>query len=96
MQKIHDDYKHKYLVLEITDKAQENLLKDALDKYIEKIVANIESASKGKASMSADSIIERYSKELIALMNWRDRHEIIGTDTYLGDLDFYKNGVCRV
>lgn len=96
MRKVHDDYKHKYLVLEITDKAQENLLKDALDKHIEKIVANIESASKGKASMSTDDIIERYSKELIALMNWRDRHEIIGTDMYLGDLDFYKNGVCRV
>ena len=41
MRKIHDDYKHKYLALEITDKAQENLLKDALDEHIKKIVVAI-------------------------------------------------------
>ena len=92
MSKINGDYKKKYILLEIDDKADKNILIDALKEYIGKLTEDIEKYS--KSEHRADSITICANK-IVKCMEWRDHIEFIGTDTSLRDFDFYKHGIER-
>ena len=92
MSKINGDYKKKYIILEIDDKTDKNILIDALKEHIEKLSQGIEKAT--KSEYSADVII-RDAHIITKCMKWRDNIEFMGTDTSLRDFDFYKHGIER-
>lgn len=90
-----EDYKKKYILLEVADKSDKSILINALKEYIAKLSKDIEMYSKSEAYCRADdipSIAESISK----CMKWRDNIYIMGSDTYPRDFDFYKNGIERI
>jgi hypothetical protein len=91
--KIGGDYKKKYILLEIDDKANKEVLIDALKIYIEKLTKDIEMYSKGEHNIDRIKIC---ADKMTRCMDWRDHIELMGTDIYsLRDFDFYKNGIER-
>lgn len=95
MGKLHEDYKKKYLMVEIENKGQERIIVDALNDYIAKKVKEIESYSKSEAYVRADDI-ESIAKTISTCMKWRDNIYIMGSDTGPKDFYFYKHGIERI
>ena len=90
--KVNGDYKKKYILLEIDDKAEKSLLVSALKNYIEKLTEEIETDSK---SEHGSTRVILNANNIAKCMKWRDHIEFMGTDTSLIDFDFYKNGIER-
>lgn len=88
-----EDYKKKYILLEINDKANKDILVDALKGYIEKLTKDIEVYSKGEHNIDR---IKYCAERMTKCMDWRDHIEFMGTDILsLRDFDYYKNGIER-
>lgn len=91
--KINGDYKKKYILLEVEDKADKDILVDALKEYIAKLSKDIELYSKGEHNIDR---IKYGANKMTKCMEWRDHIEFMGTDILsLRDFDFYKNGIER-
>lgn len=90
--KVNGDYKKKYILLEIDDKVDKNILIDALKAHIEKLTKEIETDSKSEHG-SIRVILN--ANNIAKCMRWRDHIEFMGTDIALRDFDFYKNGIER-
>lgn len=91
--KIGGDYKKKYILLEIDDKANKEILVNALKEYIAKLSKDIELYSKGEHNIDR---IKYSADRMTKCMQWRDHIEFMGTDIIsLRDFDFYKNGIER-
>jgi hypothetical protein len=95
MGKLHEDYKKKYLLLEIEDKAQQKILQEALKDYIAKKAKDIETYSKAEAYVRAGDI-EGIAKTISTCMKWRDNIYVMGSDTWPRDFDFYKHGIEKI
>ena len=93
--KIGEDYKKKYILLEIDNKAEQGIIIDALKEHIAKLTKDIESYSKSEAYIRADDI-SRIAESISKCMKWRDNIYIMGSDTWPRDFDFYKNGIERI
>ena len=88
-----EDYKKKYILLEIDNKANKEILIDALKEYIGKLASDIEKYSKGEHNIDTIKIC---ADKMTRCMGWRDHIELMGTDILsLRDFDFYKNGIER-
>lgn len=88
-----EDYKKKYILLEVDNKANKEILIDALKIYIEKLAKDIETYSKGEHSIDRIKIC---ADRMTRCMDWRDHIEFMGTNILsLRDFDFYKNGIER-
>ena len=93
--KVGEDYKKKYILLEIDDKAEKAIIIDALKEHIAKLTKDIETYSKSESYCRADDI-PRIANTISKCMKWRDNIHIMGSDTYPRDFDFYKNGIERI
>jgi len=93
--KVGEDYKKKYILLEINDKAAKNILIDALKEHIAKLTRDIEVYSKVEDCNRAEDI-PRLATQISQCMKWRDNIHLMGSDTYPRDFDFYKNGIERI
>ena len=95
MSKIGEDYERKYLLLEVSDKKEKEIIIDALEDYIAKSVKEIESYSKSDTYSRADDVI-KVAAIISKCMKWRDNILLMGSDTSPRDFDFYKNGIERI
>jgi hypothetical protein len=93
--RLDGDYKRKYLLLEIDDKADQGIIIDALKEHIAKLTKDIESYSKSEAFVRADDI-PRIAANIAKCMKWRDNIHIMGSDTWIRDFNFYKNGIEKI
>jgi hypothetical protein len=93
--KLNGDYQRKYILLEIDDKADQGIIIDALKEHIAKLTKDIESYSKSEAFVRADDI-PRIATSVAKCMKWRDNIHIMGSDTWIRDFDFYKNGIEKI
>ena len=93
MSKIGEDYKKKYILLEIDDKADKEILKEALKGYIEKLTKDIEMYSKSEHRIDS---IKYCAERMTKCMEWRDDIHIMGSDTWPRDFEFSKNGIERI
>jgi hypothetical protein len=88
-----EDYKKKYILLEVEGKTDKDILVDALKEYIEKLAQDIERYSKGEHNIDR---IKYCAGKMTKCMEWRDHIEFMGTDILsLRDFDYYKNGIER-
>jgi hypothetical protein len=88
-----EDYKKKYILLEIDYKTDQGILIDALKGHIEKLAKDIETYSKGEHNVDR---IRNCAERMTKCMEWRDHIELMGTDILsLRDFDYYKNGIER-
>jgi isochorismate synthase EntC len=69
MGKISEDYKRKYLLLEVSNKKEKNIIIDALKDYIEKCTEDIKTYSKSEAYIRADDI-QRLATTIATCMKW--------------------------
>jgi hypothetical protein len=95
MGKIGEDYKRKYLLLEVSNKKEKNIIIDALKDYIEKCTEDIKTYSKSEAYIRADDI-QRLAATIATCMKWRDNIEVMGSDMGPRDFQFYENGIERI
>lgn len=99
MGKLNEDYKRKYLLLEVSDKKEykkeKNIIIDALEDYIEKCTEDIKAYSKSEAYIRADDI-QRLAATIATCMKWRDNIEVMGSDMGPRDFQFYENGIERI
>lgn len=95
MGKLSEDYKRKYLLLEVSDKKEKNIIIDALKDYIEKCTEDIKTYSKSEAYIRADDI-QRLAATIATCMKWRDNIEIMGSDMGPRDFQFYENGIEKI
>ncbi len=95
MSKIGEDYKRKYLLLEVSNKKEKNIIIDALKDYIEKCTEDIKTYSKSEAYIRADDI-QRLAATIATCMKWRDNIEVMGSDIGPRDFQFYENGIERI
>jgi hypothetical protein len=95
MGKISEDYKRKYLLLEISDKKEKNIIIAALKDYIEKCTEDIKTYSKSEAYIRADDI-QKLAATIATCMKWRDNIEVMGSDVGPRDFQFYENGIERI
>lgn len=95
MGKLNEDYKRKYLLLEISDKKEKEIIIDALTDYIEKCADDIKTYSKSEAYIRAGDI-QRLAATIATCMKWRDNIEIMGSDLGPRDFQFYENGIERI
>jgi len=91
--KVGEDYKKKYILLEIDDKADKNILINALKGYIEKLTKDIEMYSKSEHRVDSIKIC---AEQMTKCMQWRDNVHTMGSDTWPRDFEFYKNGIERI
>jgi hypothetical protein len=95
MGKLSEDYKRKYLLLEVSNKKEKNIIIDALKDYIEKCTEDIKTYSKSEAYIRADDI-QRLAATIATCMKWRDNIEVMGSDMGPRDFQFYENGIERI
>ena len=99
MGKLNEDYKRKYLLLEVSDKKEykkeKNIIIDALKDYIEKCTEDIKIYSKSEAYIRADDI-QKLATIITTCMKWRDNIEVMGSDIGPRDFQFYENGIERI
>jgi hypothetical protein len=95
MGKLNEDYKRKYLLLEVSNKKEKNIIIDALKDYIEKCTEDIKTYSKSEAYIRADDI-QRLAATIATCMKWRDNIEVMGSDMGPRDFQFYENGIERI
>ena len=95
MGKLNEDYKRKYLLLEVSDKKEKEIIIDALTDYIEKCADDIKTYSKSEAYIRAGDI-QRLATTIATCMKWRDNIEIMGSDLGPRDFQFYENGIERI
>lgn len=95
MGKLSEDYKRKYLLLEVLDKKEKNIIIDALKDYIEKCTEDIKTYSKSEAYIRADDI-QRLAATIATCMKWRDNIEVMGSDMGPRDFQFYENGIEKI
>ena len=99
MGKLGEDYKRKYLLLEVSDKKdykkEKNIIIDALEDYIEKCTENIKIYSKSEAYIRTDDI-QRLATIITTCMKWRDTIEVMGSDLSPREFQFYENGIERI
>jgi hypothetical protein len=95
MGKLSEDYKRKYLLLEVSDKKEKNIIIDALEDYIEKCAEDIKTYSKSEAYIRADDI-QRLAATIATCMKWRDNIELVGSDMGPRDFQFYENGIEKI
>jgi hypothetical protein len=95
MGKLSEDYKRKYLLLEVSDKKEKNIIIDALEDYIEKCAEDIKTYSKSEAYIRADDI-QRLAATIATCMKWRDNIELMGSDMGPRDFQFYENGIEKI
>jgi hypothetical protein len=95
MGKLSEDYKRKYLLLEVSDKKEKNIVIDALKDYIEKCAEDIKTYSKSEAYIRADNI-QRLAATIATCMKWRDNIELMGSDMGPRDFQFYENGIEKI
>ena len=95
MGKLSDDYKRKYLLLEVSNKKEKNIIIDALKDYIEKYTEDIKTYSKSEAYIRADDI-QKLATTIATCMKWRDNIEVMGSDIGPRDFQFYENGIERI
>lgn len=95
MGKLNEDYKRKYLLLEVSDKKEKNIIIDALKDYIEKCTEDIKTYSKSEAYIRVDDI-QKLAAIIATCMKWRDNIEIMGSDMSPRDFQFYENGIEKI
>ena len=95
MGKLNEDYKRKYLLLEVSDKKEKKIIIDALDDYIEKCAEDIKTYTKSEAYIRADDI-QKLAAIITTCMKWRDNIEVMGSDMGPRDFQFYENGIERI
>jgi hypothetical protein len=99
MGKIGEDYKRKYLLLEVSDKKdykkEKNIIIDALKDYIEKCTEDIKTYSKSEAYIRADDI-QKLAATIATCMKWRDDIHFMGSDIGPREFKFYENGIERI
>jgi isochorismate synthase EntC len=95
MGKLSEDYKRKYLLLEVSNKKEKNIIIDAIKDYIEKCTEDIKTYSKSEAYIRADDI-QRLAATIATCMKWRDNIEVMGSDMGPRDFQFYENGIERI
>jgi hypothetical protein len=95
MGKLSEDYKRKYLLLEVSDKKEKNIIIDALKDYIEKCTEDIKTYSKSEAYIRADDI-QKLAATIATCMKWRDNIELMGSDMGPRDFQFYENGIEKI
>ena len=95
MGKLSEDYKRKYLLLEVSDKKEKNIIIDALKDYIEKCTEDIKNYSTSEAYIRADDI-QRLAATIATCMKWRDNIEVMGSDMGPRHFQFYENGIERI
>jgi hypothetical protein len=95
MGKLSEDYKRKYLLLEVSDKKEKNIVIDALKDYIEKCTEDIKTYSKSEAYIRADDI-QKLAATIATCMKWRDNIEVMGSDMGPRDFQFYENGIEKI
>jgi hypothetical protein len=95
MGKLSEDYKRKYLLLEVSDKKEKNIIIDALKDYIEKCTEDIKTYSKSEAYIRADDI-QKLAATIATCMKWRDNIEVMGSDMGPRDFQFYENGIEKI
>jgi hypothetical protein len=95
MGKLSEDYKRKYLLLEVSDKKEKNIIIDALEDYIEKCAEDIKIYSKSEVYIRADDI-QRLAATITTCMKWRDNIEVMGSDMGPRDFQFYENGIEKI
>lgn len=95
MGKLNEDYKRKYLLLEVSDKKEKNIIIDALKDYIEKCTEDIKTYSKSEAYIRVDDI-QKLAATIATCMKWRDNIEIMGSDMSPRDFQFYENGIEKI
>ncbi len=95
MGKLSDDYKRKYLLLEVSNKKEKNIIIDALKDYIEKYTEDIKTYSKSEAYIRADDI-QKLATTIATCMKWRDNIEVMGSDMGPRDFQFYENGIEKI
>jgi hypothetical protein len=95
MGKLNEDYKRKYLLLEVSNKKEKNIIINALKDYIEKCTEDIKTYSKSEAYIRADDI-QRLAATIATCMKWRDNIEVMGSDMGPRDFQFYENGIERI
>lgn len=95
MGKLNEDYKRKYLLLEVSDKKEKNIIIDALKDYIEKCTEDIKAYSRSEAYIRADDI-QRLAATIATCMKWRDNIEVMGSDMRPRDFQFYENGIEKI
>ena len=95
MSKIGEDYERKYLLLEVSDKREKEIIIDALKDYIAKSVKEIESYSKSEEYIRGEDI-KKLADIIAKCMKWRDNILLMGSATSPRDFDFYKNGIERI
>lgn len=88
----NEDYKYKFIAIQIDDKNVQQLLKEALNAHIVKKTKDIEMYSKSESYVRADDV-KRCADEIATMMKWRDNLWLLGTDTWVRDLEFYKHGI---
>lgn len=93
--KLNGDYKKKYLLLEIDDKSDKNIIIAALKEHIKKLTKDIEGYSQSDAKIRANDI-PIIAEDIAKCMRWRDGVYVMGSDTDPRDFDFYKNGIERI
>ena len=91
--KIGEDYKKKYILLEIDNKNDKSILIDALKEYISKLTKDIEMYS--KSEYRTDTVVI-CANNMAKCMKWRDNVHTMGSDTWPRDFDFYENGIERI
>jgi hypothetical protein len=95
MGKLNEDYKRKYLLLEVSNKKEKNIIIDALKDYIEKCTEDIKTYSKSEAYIRADDI-QKLAATIATCMKWRDNIEVMGSDMGPRDFQFYENGIEKI
>jgi hypothetical protein len=95
MGKIGEDYKRKYLLLEVSDKREKEIIIDALKDYIEKCAEDIKTYSKSEEYIRGEDI-QRLAAKISKCMKWRDNIEVMGSDMGPRDFQFYENGIERI
>ena len=93
--KFGEDYKKKYILLEIDDKDDKNIIIEALKEHIAKLTKDIEGYSKAEAFVRANDI-PRIAEAISKCMKWRDNIHMMGSDIWPRDFDFYKNGIEKI
>lgn len=95
MSKIGEDYKRKYLLLEVSDKKEKEIIIDALTDYIEKCADDIKTYSKSEAYIRAGDI-QRLAATIATYMKWRDDIHFMGSDIGPREFKFYENGIEKI
>lgn len=91
--KVGEDYKKKYILLEIDSVGDKQILFDALKGHIQQLAQDIEMYSKSEHRVDS---IKMCANKMTKCMQWRDNIHTMGSDMWPREFEFYKNGIERI